>query len=305
MNSPPPIAAVVAVTHNSSHAIDSWIDALTALGVPLELCVVDAGSRPDELARLRERVGGRARLVEVDNVGFGRACNAGAAATTAPALIFTNPDTRVRALPSELTSGGSIAGTVLGAIELEADGTRTPLGYAHLPSAGWETRDLLLGNHSNAYVRTAERPAWVSGAALAMARSDFVRAGGFSDELFLYFEDADLCATHVERGGGVRVDPAFVVEHDGGQSSQDHPVGVELDGVARQSGRIFARRHGGRGGRARAAGLYALLLAWYVPRRVAISLLRRLRGRPAPASLRELALNLAFPSRVKRRLGAR
>lgn len=301
----PPVAAVIAVAHNSSESILGWLEALEVLragtGAPrLETCVVDNGSRPGELRFLREHVAPRVDvLVESANVGFGRGCNAGAAATRAPVLIFTNPDTRVRSLPDDVVRGRSIEGTVLAGLGLQADGTSIPLAFEHLPTFWWEARKLLLGGYTDTYTRTAVDPTWALGAALVIARADFEAVGGFCDEIFLFFEDADLCAAHATRGGRVRVDPGFVVEHQGSASSA--PTSLELDTVSRQSGRIFAARHGAPW---QGAALYLLLVLWYAPRRVAMTLLRRARGQPAAPSIRRLVLSLMFPSIVKRRLGA-
>jgi len=299
----PPIAAIVVVTHNSSQVIPGWLDAVEALAETnaLELCVVDSGSSEEELQVLRDQVGGRVgALVTLPNVGFGRACNAGAEATSAPVLLFTNPDTRVLSLPAAVQAGEPIDGSVLGAYCLEPDGSRSPLGFRHFPMARLEARNLLLGGHTDTYPRTADNPEWVLGAALAVSRTDFKRIGGFYSGLFLYFEDADLCAVHVERGGRIALDTGFVVEHKGADSSQPR-YDVHLDGVARQSGRIFAARHGRRW---HAAALYALFVLWYVPRRVAFALVRRALGRYGKGSIRVLVRDLLLPGRVIRRLGA-
>lgn len=302
MSGPAAVAAVVAVSHNSSRAIVGWLDALAALPQPVEPCVVDSGSRPQELERLRELLEQRGvPLVALPNVGFGRACNAGAAATTAPTVIFSNPDTRILSLPAAVAAGDSIAGTAIGAFDTDPDGRPFPLAFAHLPTARWEALGMLFGRHVDVYPRTAQEPAWLSGAALAMARADVERIGGFSDELFLYFEDADLCARHVEQGGRVRVDPAFRVEHDGASSSEPHGPPLDLDGIGRRSGRIFAARHGRRGD---AVLLYLLLVCWYLPRRVAMALAARALGRPSNVPIRTTVSGLLFPSRTMRRLGA-
>jgi GT2 family glycosyltransferase len=165
-----------------------------------------------------------------------------------------------------------------------------------MPSARWEAGQLLLGRFSRGYRPAWDDPAWVSGAALIIASDDFRRIAGFSREIFLYFEDADLCARHREHGGTVAIDRDFVIEHEPGMSSLcDH----DLDGVARWSGRIFATRHGGP---ARAAALYVLLAGYYMPRRVVLTLLRRLVGRDDSVHIQRMVLDLLRPRRVLRRL---
>lgn len=295
-----PGTAVIAVTHNSSGMILDWLRALKNCSgaPPLELCVVDAGSRAEEVSFLREHVAPSVdELIELPNVGFGRACNAGVAATDARVLVFTNPDTRVQSLPDAIVTGASIEGTLLSAMALEPDGALIPFGFEHLPSFSWQARGLLLGQRGDVFRFTAEDPAWVPGATLVIARSDFEATGGFPRDIFMYYEDADLCAKHTQRGGRIRVDPSFIVKHGGGSSA---PLSVELDGVGCQSGRIFAARHGHRW---HAVALYVLLVAWYMPRRVVLTLLRRAAGRPTAPTIRHLVLSLLFPSIVKRRLG--
>ena len=65
----------------------AWIEAIEALGerARLELCVVDSGSDLAERRALRADVGGRVdQLIFSPNRGFGRSCNVGVAATSAP-----------------------------------------------------------------------------------------------------------------------------------------------------------------------------------------------------------------------------
>jgi N-acetylglucosaminyl-diphospho-decaprenol L-rhamnosyltransferase len=289
---------VIAVTHDSSKAIERWLESLAATDLrdELELCVVDSGSSPAERAFLAERVAHRVDVLLMrPNLGYGRCSNLGAAATDADVLVFTNPDTCVRSLPSCVRHGRPPSGVVLGAVN-RSNGRVLPTGFRNMPSARWEAGRLLLGRFGRGYRPAWEDPAWVSGAALIIASDDFRRIGGFSEEIFLYFEDADLCARHRECGGTVAIDREFVIEHEPGMSSiADH----DLDGVARWSGRIFATRHGGR---ARAAVLYVLLAGYYVPRRVVLTLLRKLVGRGESVHITPMVLDLLRPRRVLRRL---
>jgi N-acetylglucosaminyl-diphospho-decaprenol L-rhamnosyltransferase len=299
----PPQLAVVTVTHNSSQVIERWIDALEATGrrSQMELCVVDSGSTPDERRFLKERVAPRVEVVcERPNLGYGRCCNVGAEQTSAPALLFTNPDARVQSVPDGVWNGGLIAGQLLGAFKQLPNGEISPAGYKRYPTAGRETEKLVLGRFSRGPGRTAESPAWVSGAALIVRRADFDRIGGFSAELFMYCEDADLCLRHRAAGGSVAVDPAFLIEHGSGESSAvDDPdrLARALESVNRHSTRTFAARHG----RPWQRGLlYGLLVVVYIPRRMVAILLRGGRNRSRVGAY---ALDLLLPRRVMRRLG--
>ena len=299
----PPQLAVVTVTHNSSHVIERWIDALEATGrrSQMELCVVDSGSTPDERRFLRDRVAPRVEVVcERPNLGYGRCCNVGAEQTSAPALLFSNPDASVQSVPDAVLNAGLIDGQLLGAFKQLPDGGVSPQGFRRYRTAAREAETLILGRFRRELGRTAESPAWVSGSALIIGRADFDRIGGFSAELFMYFEDADLCLRHRATGGSVTLDPAFLIEHGSGKSSAvDDPdrLARALESVNRHSTRTFAARHG----RPWQRGLlYALLVVVYIPRRVAAILLRGGRNRSRVGSY---ALDLLLPRRVMRRLG--
>ena len=296
-----PRLAAVAVTFNSSSEIEAWVSSLEATGMrgEMELCVVDSGSRPDERRFLSERIAPRVdRLLLRPNCGYGRSCNAGAAETTAETLLFLNPDAELVSLPSRFADGGLPERLLLGAHKLLPAGGKRPLGYSHLPHAGWQAENLVLGRFSRAFRFTGERPAWVSGAAMLIRRDDFDAIGGFSPDIFLYYEDADLCARHAQRGGRMEIDPGFVIDHPGKASSTGQHG---LDPVSKWSGRIFAARHGGR---LQARLLYLLLIVYYLPRRALVALLRRLVGRDQPGQpIGQLALDLLDVNRVLRRLG--
>ena len=61
----------------------------------------------------------------------------------------------------------------------------------------------------------------VSGAVSAIGREAFLEIGGFDEEFFLYFEDADLCRRVLRAGMPIRYLPQAVVTHIGGGSSSD------------------------------------------------------------------------------------
>jgi N-acetylglucosaminyl-diphospho-decaprenol L-rhamnosyltransferase len=293
-------AAVIVVTHNSGGVIEDWLESLEPFSAreQLELCVVDCGSSPDQVELLRERVAPRVHhLVLERNVGFGAGCNAGAAATAAPVLVFLNPDARLDRLPAGLLDPARVGGTIHGsAVRSQAGGPTRPSGFSALPSARHEAASLVFGRLSRTYQRAWTSPAWVSGGSMVLARRDFEAVGGFDPSIFLFFEDADLCARHRRRGGDVVVDPRFEVIHRGGAGSGDAPDSPSLDAVARQSARLFISRWSGHP--VRAVLLYLVLATFYVPRRMAVEMARG-RGPVIP-----MALDLLFPSRVRRRLGA-
>jgi N-acetylglucosaminyl-diphospho-decaprenol L-rhamnosyltransferase len=292
----PPLA-IIAVTHDSSAEMEAWLGAIDAVRkrVPAEICVVDSGSSPADRERMLEMARGRTdHVILRPNIGYGAACNAGAAATTAPVLLFTNPDTRLMSVPESALAPGALEGTILSGYAVDGAGRR-PTGFAAMPFARRQAAQLVLGRRARTFARAHTDPMWVSGGALMIGRDDLRRLGGWAEDYFLYFEDADLCLRHRRRGGGIALSPELVVAHPRG-AERSHVEGLML-----RSGRRFVARHQGR---RYAIALWVLLVVGYLPRRLGLGALRRLRapGSASPPLLR-LALDALVPSRVERRLG--
>ncbi len=297
MNAAQPPLAAIAVTHDSAHVLPEWLDAFEADGrrALVQLCVVDSGSSAEQLEATRELAGARAdAFVSLPNVGYGMACNAGAAATRARTLLFSNPDVRVLSLPTRALDERGLGDALLGGFATEPD---RPLGFVNLPGWSEEAQELALGRWSHAFERSVDAPAWVSGAALMIDRDAFERIGGFSPAFFMYFEDADLCARHSLAGGHVELDPDLLVSHGFGKSTEEarrESLGASLDSVNRFSGRRFAARYGQPW---QQASLYLLLALFYLPRRV-------LREHMAPGEALDYAACLLRPRRALHKLGA-
>jgi GT2 family glycosyltransferase len=286
--------AIIAVTHDSGAHMPAWLDAVDALPQrkDVEVCVVDSGSSPEERARLEALTRGRVnRLVLRPNVGYGGACNAGADATTAPVLLFTNPDIRLVSIPDGTAAR---AGAIVGGYLDEGDGGQ-PAAFPVMPFARRQVAHLLLGGRSQTYACSDVDPQWVSGGALMISRRDLERLGGWDEDYFLYFEDADLCLRHRRAGGRIEVSPELVVRHPA------HPDRRGVEGVAHRSGRRFVARHQGR---RYVMPLWVVLLAGYLPRRVGRVALRRLTPSDSNREhMRSIVLDTLAPSRIERRLG--
>ena len=205
-------ATAIVVAYDSGAALTRCLDALRDDGV--DVVVVNNGGRGLEIADAERRDG--VRVVEaVRNDGFGAGCNRGAAATDADVLVFLNPDTvaqrgavtalarrledpgvgvaqaRLRLLrqPELLNSSGNV---------LHVSGLAWPGGYEDPADELTELREV----------------AYASGAALAIRAKLFRELGGFTEELFLYQEDLELCWRVRLRGLAIVVDPEADVLHD-------------------------------------------------------------------------------------------
>ena len=90
-----PGSAVIIVTYHTGPCLMDCIRAVLGEASAREVVVVDNGNPPEVVARLEEMAASEPRLTLLTghgNVGFGKACNLGAQATTSPHLLLLNPD---------------------------------------------------------------------------------------------------------------------------------------------------------------------------------------------------------------------
>ncbi len=111
--------AVVVVSHNSADHLPALLEAvLPQLAADDELVVVDNLSA-DGSSDVARAAGERGRVIEAGaNLGFAGGCHLGAGATSAPLLLFLNPDSypapgcldHLRAAASRHPTVGCVAG---------------------------------------------------------------------------------------------------------------------------------------------------------------------------------------------------
>jgi GT2 family glycosyltransferase len=191
------------------------------------------------------------------NAGFGAGCNLGAAAGSAPLILFINPDAEItagalsrmvavlEADPDVVLVGPRLAEDTGELVHSMRRYQRTRSMWAQalylhrlFPHARW-------ANEIDARPASYEAPAspeWLSGACMLVRRSAFDAAGGFDDGFFLYCEDQDLCRRLRAAGGRIRYEPSAVVSHRGGHSAPR----PSLYAVLAESRIRFARKHNGR-----------------------------------------------------------
>jgi len=121
----PPQVAFVIPAWNESACLPSTLDALrqavTDAGVDAETVVVDDASTDDTAALA---VAGGVRLVQVAHRQIGATRNAGAAASTAPWLVFVDADTRVDATLLRAAMAVLAAGAAGGGCLVQLEGPR-------------------------------------------------------------------------------------------------------------------------------------------------------------------------------------
>lgn len=201
--SPPAELSVIIVAYNSNEVILPCLDSLSesnTLGKGLDVVVVD--NRPQ--AGLKDCLHDADYTFHLQyvgsekNVGFGGGNNLGVRYALAPYVLFLNPDTLVREdiyTPTldRLRRDGNY---VLGYSLTDPEGRRN-YTYSYFPEYIYIFPLLQLLQHVSFRgivncVRPINRIAWPWGAAIAMEKEAFLRAGGFDEHIFLCNEEPDL-----------------------------------------------------------------------------------------------------------------
>ncbi|MGB0134544.1 glycosyltransferase family 2 protein [Dokdonella sp.] len=242
----PGLTSVVVVTADSGELAVNCVASVLASTAPIELLVVDNASTDGLIAELEKRFGGDSRLRIVEqaaNIGFGPACNRGAALARGDGLLFLNPDClvqdatigRMREVAAGLVNAGVLGVRVLdrnGGVE-KATRRRDPSLSRALCSllglARFESRWPAMGGISMppASIRQeAEFVDAVSGACLFLPRAVFNAVDGFDESYFLHCEDLDLCRRVRDAGFDVMYVSDITVRHEQGGSSRRRPLFV-------------------------------------------------------------------------------
>ncbi|HEY3267556.1 MAG TPA: glycosyltransferase family 2 protein [Armatimonadota bacterium] len=208
-------------------------------GRPFEVVFVDNASADGSADFVRQRFPEARVMALPENRGFAGGNNAAIAETTGEFVLLLNPDTITHpgafaALlnfaeanpeagivgPKLLNPDGSLQYSCRHFATLEAGLFRnTPLGKL-FPNNRF-ARDYLMKD--NPHDRTMPVD-WVSGAAIFIRRELLETVGTLDESFFMYEEDVDLCYRAHEAGSEVWYEPAGVITHAIGQSSNKAPV---------------------------------------------------------------------------------
>ncbi|MFI5012890.1 MAG: glycosyltransferase family 2 protein [Hyphomicrobiales bacterium] len=219
---PAAITAIV-VAHDSAAVLPACLAALAREDVAV--IVVDNASA-DASAALAEQAGARV-IRNARNEGYGRAMNIGMRAAASRRCLLLNPDIvlapgSVAALKEAMRAYPEAA--MLAPRLIEPDGRLF-----------FQPRSLLapfLENEAGAPCRPEGDccAPFLSGACLAVEREAVLALGGFDEEIFLFYEDDDLCRRVIEAGRSLVHVHQAVARHERGGSS------------AARRGRVFKAR---------------------------------------------------------------
>lgn len=226
------VLSVIIVAYKSSAELGAAVAALQVQSQPVEeIIVIDNGAPDGEPVRTSTDLRGARIDQPPRNLGYGAGCNLGVQISSGEDLLLLNADVVLSpdacaAMRRRLHSDSRIA--VVG--PRIYSGAEIQLSARAFPSL----RTGLLGRQSaltSLLARAGRYPTalknshgtggpvdWVSGACMLIRRSAFAEVGGFDDNYWMYWEDADLCRRLSDRGWQTYFEPAAVVRHVTGAS---------------------------------------------------------------------------------------
>lgn len=232
---PRPRTTVISVTYNSEAMIGAMLDSMP----PKTPTVIVDNASADASAKIAQQHGASIINLE-ENLGFGPACNHGAAKAETEFLFFLNPDALLQ--PDCIT-------------ELENAADRYAKASAFNPRISgrngreyFKRRSVLLDAHEHmprGWPAADREVSVLSGAALFCRRSCFEAVGGFDPAIFLYHEDDDLALRMRRHCGPLMFIREAAVVHQEGRSSPRSTETAAIKSYHMGRSRVYAmRKHG-------------------------------------------------------------
>jgi N-acetylglucosaminyl-diphospho-decaprenol L-rhamnosyltransferase len=284
--------AVVTVLHDSEGELPALLCSLERHLPGAQVVIVDSGSSDAGLDVARAWRGGRANVLGLDeNVGFGRAVNAGLALAKAPVTALLNPDVELAdaSLGAAAREAARPPERLIAPLVLRPDGAREDSAQLQPAGAAMLVHALIPGAALPASLAAVIEPwrssrprraGWAVGSCLVARTQTLRRLGPFDERTFMYAEDLDLGIRAADAGIETWFWPAARVVHHGAHSTLRAFGGEPFDLLARRRREVVRERRGP--GRARADDVFQLLT--FADRAV----LKRLARRTANRERRQL-----------------
>ncbi|MCX7552650.1 glycosyltransferase family 2 protein [Marinicella sp. S1101] len=228
---------VVVVNYNAGDVLQQCLSKLVkGIDSGINVVVVDNHSTDDSLVRLKKQsFAKQLKLIEnLQNSGFAKGCNQGAAAGEGEFLAFINPDCfisheQLQSMVAELSRNQQAA--MIGCRVLNTDGTLQAASRRRLPTFWRILFQLTRLSHipgvkgvtinSPAAVDGVLQVEAVNGACMVVRRRSFDAIDGFDESFPLHFEDLDLFARLKAVGHDIIYIDSVAVTHLKGHSSKN------------------------------------------------------------------------------------
>ncbi|MCH7537851.1 MAG: glycosyltransferase family 2 protein [Proteobacteria bacterium] len=223
--------SIITVNYRSWGHLEAALRALQAdFPADWEIIVVDNESDSVALGNFSARFPWVTFVANSSNSGFAFACNLGAAKATGEQLLFMNPDVvakkeslqkllQIKEDHDDIAIAAPKQVSVAGKPQKVFDDFPSLLNQSKSLKA--LLRILLPSRFPNPRARydSLVYCDWVTGSMFLISRNDFNAVGGWSEDYWMYVEDADLCRKAHDLGMRVAYVPEVQVIHAHGGSS--------------------------------------------------------------------------------------
>ena len=237
------VSAII-VNYNAGPLLRGCVDSLLACPLAIEIIVVDNASHDGSADGLPYSPHIRV-IRNPTNVGFAAACNIGIGGSTAPFLLFLNPDCffqpgAVSLLLAGLQSSDRVG--MVGGLLVNDDGTEQGGGRRAVPTP-WRSFVRAFGLHRFAdrwpklfydfHLHLQPLPGGpieveaISGACMLVKREAVEDVGQWDERYFLHCEDLDLCMRFRQKDWKILFVPDARINHALGACSESRRMFVE------------------------------------------------------------------------------
>lgn len=248
--------SIIIVNYRSWGHLQTALDALHAdFPADWEIIVVDNESQAEPLHEFEASFPWVTFVAHAHNSGFGFGCNLGASRASGAALLFMNPDViascdDIGSLMREKAAHPDVA--LISPQQLDLSG-RPQKVFDDFPGLLNQSKILkallrillpsrFMDPHADYDALTYCD--WITGSCLLVSRENFDAIGGWSEDYWMYVEDADLCRRAHDLGLRVAYTPDVQVVHAHGGSSR---LNVDIKAMTKLeviiSKHVYAHKH--------------------------------------------------------------
>jgi GT2 family glycosyltransferase len=203
------------------------LDSFSGKNFKTEIIIVDNKSYDETLLKIEERFPEFQFIYNQVNGGFANGCNLGAKKAVGEFVLFLNPDTIASETEVEKLLNVARKYEEIGIFSCRQvnEKGKESISYGAFPSVFNLTglqRAIFRPRSPHIANRLADisYPDWVSGSVILMKHETFKKASGFDEDLWMYFEDVDLCRRIRNTGCEIAFCRNITIEHNHGGSSR-------------------------------------------------------------------------------------
>lgn len=200
--------SIILVNYNAAALIRQCLRSIyeQTKEILFEIIVVDNASSDDSRQVIRSEFSGVHLIESPENLGFSSGNNLGASAAKGRYLLFLNTDTLLFENSIRILAEYLDAHPGVGAIgpKILFEDRYFQLSAGQLPGLAREFIDKVVYSLARKWRKvicplleyrynTTKEVGWLTGACLMVRQSAFLQVNGFDEDLFMYFEDKDLC----------------------------------------------------------------------------------------------------------------